>query len=149
MNDNKKLYEIGYLLVPQVAEEKIPEEVAVLKSAIETGGGNIVAEGEPKLRKLAYEVVKRVAGSGRNSKYEDAYFGWMKFETTGKGARDINIAVKKLNNIMRFIIIKTVIEEKPIRFGAPRREERGEKVKISDKEIDEKIDVLLSENSTA
>src|SRR3989338_6813909 len=73
-----KIYEIGYHIVPSVPEEKLGAEVSSLKDILEKGKATIISEEVPKLRTLAYEMRKESAG--KYSKYNSAYFGWIKFE---------------------------------------------------------------------
>ncbi|MES2437311.1 MAG: 30S ribosomal protein S6 [Patescibacteria group bacterium] len=108
-NDNgMKVYEIGYLLVPTIAEENLPQEVQAIKASIESRQGTFITEDFPTLRPLAYEMVK-VVGSKR-SKYSEAYFGWIKFEATSHAIPLIKEDLDKMETLIRFMTINTVRE---------------------------------------
>lgn len=103
-----RVYEVGYLVLPSVPEEHIPEIVDRAKSFIAKGNGAIISDENPKLRPLAYEMVKHVGT--RNEHFKTAYFGWIKFETTPEGVLEVKKAFDAMGEILRFILIKTTRE---------------------------------------
>jgi hypothetical protein len=52
--DATRVYEVGYHIIPTVAEENIESIVSEIRSVIEKAGGSFIAEGAPSLIKLAY-----------------------------------------------------------------------------------------------
>ena len=96
-----QVYELGFHIIPSVEKNNIADEIGSIRSAIEKLGGIFVAEEFPKLITLAYTMTKDI--DGKRYKFNNAYFGWLKFEI-GKELIDSN------NNILRFLIIKTVRE---------------------------------------
>ena len=142
-NNDKNLYELGYLLIPVIPAEKLPEEASVLRSYVESNGGMIDSEGEPKMRKLSYEITHRVAG-GKNTRYDDAHFGWLRFNISPENIKTIDSEMKKNTSVLRFMIINLSNE-----MGSPKRNEakktaiKKAKKNISEKEIDKEIDSLL------
>lgn len=103
-----RVYEVGYLVLPSVPEEHIPEIVDRAKSVITSGNGSIISDENPKLRPLAYEMVKHVGT--RNERFKTAYFGWIKFEITPEGVLEAKKAFDAMGEILRFILIKTTRE---------------------------------------
>jgi len=103
-----QVYELGFHIIPSVEKNNIADEIGSIRSAIEKLGGIFVAEEFPKLITLAYTMTKDI--DGKRYKFNNAYFGWLKFEI----GKDNIIKVKELidsnNNILRFLIIKTVRE---------------------------------------
>lgn len=148
MDSDKKLYEVGYLLTPLIAEEKVGEEVNALRNSIESEGGFIASEEMPKMRKLAYEVSHSITG-GKKKKYEDAYFGWMRYNVSPDKAEGINASFKKNPNVIRFLIINATVEQpKPLRDESKRlAPKKDKKPAMSEQEIDKEIDQLVKEDA--
>lgn len=150
-----KVYELGYLLVPSLAEEKVAGEVETIKSTLEKYKASIISEDFPKLQPLAYEMVK-VIGSNR-SKYDQGYFGWIKFEVMGSSLPTLKVDLDKNNSILRLMIINTVRENtlmsQKVAFTKPELETpEGDKPKgdveqpiVSEEELDKTIENLVVE----
>jgi len=148
-----QVYELGYHIVSTVAEENLPKELENIKAIILKDGGSLIAEGEPKLINLAYEMSKTV--SDIKKKFNTAYFGWIKFETKAEVVPGIKKAIDANNNILRYLLIKTVRENtmvspktfereaKPIRKAT--KEEAKDATPATIEEIDKTIDELVLE----
>ncbi len=104
-NASPRVYEVGYLLLPSIPEEHIPENVSRLEALVAKHGGSKIADGKPELRTLAYEMEKAVGT--RNEHFTSAYFGWMKFEVDPEGVLALKSELDKDVYILRFILIKT------------------------------------------
>ncbi|KKW13019.1 MAG: 30S ribosomal protein S6 [Parcubacteria group bacterium GW2011_GWA2_49_9] len=146
-----RIYEVGYLVVPSVSEEELPREVTALKDVLDKEKAAIISEEFPKLRALAYPMQKRVGGAYQ--KYQNAYFGWVKFEVSAESAKRIEQAFKQSEKVLRFILVKTV-REQTVTLGRPRvtRPERKEAPKdapasapVSEMELDKSIEKLIAE----
>jgi ribosomal protein S6 len=107
--NSKKLYELGYLLVPTIAEENISTEAEAVKAIINKAEGEIVAEDSPKLISLAYSMVH--GASGQKKKFDKAYFGWVKFNAEAAAAEFIKKVCHSDTRFLRFMIVKTVKDE--------------------------------------
>lgn len=107
-NENR-VYEVSYLLLPSIPEEQVPTHVAEIKKMIEGAGGQFISEEDPKLRHLAYEMIKLVGT--RNERYKTAYFGWVKYEAPAQSAIDLKVLFDAKEEILRHLIIKTVRED--------------------------------------
>ena len=124
-----KLYEIGYLLSPLVPEEGLIGAVNDnLRQPIEAAGGAVVSETAPTMRSLAYQVKKEV-GSKR-TKYQDAYFGALRFSAAPKAISQIKEAIDRLENVLRFMIIIAPKDNPPRR--APRRPQAAKVVVVDE-----------------
>ena len=104
-----RVYEVSYLIVPSVVQEKLQDKVEVLRGVITSAKGSIIAEGEPKFRELAYDMTATVAN--KKTTYHDGYFGWIKFEADTQATKDIHTALEANNDLIRFMLIKTVRED--------------------------------------
>lgn len=142
------LYELGFHIVPSVAEEKLVEEVSAIKSALQSAGGTFVSEEFPKLRPLAYEISKKI-GPVKHT-YDKAYFGWIKFECEAAEIPALNKAFTADEKILRFLLIHTTKESSMPISKMPRGKdsdtagEEGESAPVSEAELDKSIDALIS-----
>ncbi len=123
---NGRVYELGYLLVPTVAEGQIPEALGEIKKILEKNGATVVSEGAPEFIDLAYEM-EHIVGSAR-SRYTQAYFGWVKFEAGPETMELLKKAFDGLATVIRYLLVKTdkantVVFKKP--KGTLRRESVG------------------------
>jgi ribosomal protein S6 len=151
LEDELTLYELGYLVLSTVKEEELEKETAQLKSVIEKNRGLFIGEeGMPKIMKLAYKMVKIIGN--KKTRFDSAYFGWVKFEASADSVLKINEEVKKLENVLRFILIKTVRESKfmtqrrPMAIKSKKetpKDEVKEEKPISKVEVDKAIDELV------
>jgi len=151
------IYELGYHLLPTLAEDEISKEVDTFKNLIKKNNGSFISEEAPKLTHLAYTMVKKQ--EGKNVKFTTSFFGWMKFETTPMSIIELKDEIYINKNVLRFLIIKTVREYTPLQykqiFKQPKEEikpiskpEMVEKKKIgkpiSDEELDKTIEELVA-----
>ncbi|MAZ67439.1 hypothetical protein CL652_01565 [bacterium] len=110
--DSKEMqvYELGYHILPTVVADDLEGEVGKLRSAIEKRGGSFIAEGTPEIVSLAYPMF--VNYGGKQTKYERAHFGWMKFEMDREQAvalREEDLSRNSL--LLRYTLFKTTREE--------------------------------------
>lgn len=153
-----RVYETGYLIVPNVKEEDVESVVAAIRSEIEKRGGSFVAEGAPSLQKLAYEMEKREGE--KYARYDRGYFGWLKFEGTAESALELEASLKTNPSILRAIVFRTVREDTRAKFKAPqlrevkrtdtiksspRREEGTDKAPVSEADLDKALETLTTE----
>lgn len=99
-----QVYELGYLLLPSIAEENLPAVVAKLKGAINAAGGVEIESEDPFRQDLAYSMTK-VVGASRYV-VKDAYIGWIKFEAEASQAPLVNDSVSKMDEVLRALLIK-------------------------------------------
>ncbi|MEK7148320.1 MAG: 30S ribosomal protein S6 [Patescibacteria group bacterium] len=112
MNHNEhtepRIYELGYHLVPTLADGQIPKASGAVRGMIERISKGIIAEELPVFIDLAYQIVKTI--DHKNNRFNDAYFGWIKFEGSPAGIADLEEGLKKDENVLRYLIVKTVRE---------------------------------------
>ncbi len=106
--DKMQVYEIGYLLISSIPQEKVISEVTTLKEILSKKGAIFIAEEDPELKTLAYTMVKKIAGF--NHKFDQGYFGWFKFELAKKEIEGIKKAFEENPHMLRMLIINTIKE---------------------------------------
>lgn len=150
------IYELGYLIVPLVPEEKVPEESTKIRDIIEENG-NVISSIEAKGRTLAYTMSK-VISNDRNI-FDTAYFGTFIFETNAENIEKIKTDIEKNDNILRILIMKrtkkSLIPPKVYVIPTPESVEKSESEKdpkkinkketINEKELDKTIEELVVE----
>ncbi len=116
--NGRKTYEVGFLIVPSVAEESLGAEVGRIRDAVERFGGAIVGEGYPSLRALHYEIAHRRQGS--KQMHNQAYFGYVKFTLEPEQALAVKTDIEKIETVLRFLFI-IAGKENPIMAKRPPR----------------------------
>jgi ribosomal protein S6 len=100
INLDTSIYEVGYHLIPTLAEDTLGSHADAVKAIITNTGGEIISEGLPELKVLAYAV----------DKHTKAYFGWIKFSISPSEIGKIKITLDASKVIPRHLIIGTVKE---------------------------------------
>ena len=151
---NSRVYEVGYLLVPTLSEEEIPAMYGNLKELVLSLGGKMISDDMPRMIPLSY-VMSKVLKNVRH-KFDSAYFGWVKFFMDADKIADLKKKLDLDQNVIRFLMIKTVKEntiatkrfvsrdmthKKP--FLAKKEGENEEALPINEKEIDKEIDAMI------
>jgi ribosomal protein S6 len=161
-DDRQGVYEIGYLIGTSIPEEKVPGEAAAVKKIITDAGASVIAEEAPRREDLAYTIrTKNVSGSYES--YDQAYFGWIKFELASAAIEAVKKAVEKHPTVIRMLLLSTVREstylgKRAMAAGAEQAAKRtAEAAKSEDKpaaavaapasivDMDKSIDALVKE----
>lgn len=143
-----KVYELGYHLIPTLAEEEVPQYVNKIKDALDSYGAVIISEEMPKRMELAYTMNPSV--KNKKQKFAKAYFGWIKFEVDTESANAFKKFIEDMDEVFRSLLIITVRENtmapKKL-FSAPKKRtshhtSSDEKIDVAvvDKEIDALVD---------
>ena len=144
------VYEVGYIMVPTIAEENLGGEVTSFKDMFLENGAAFISDEYPKLIELAYEMSRSI--NNKRQKFSYGYFGWVKFECTTDQASIIKGILDKNEKLVRFLMIKTVRENTMSvkrtysrQDGNKRRyTPKVEEVeKINEETIDKEIDALV------
>src|ERR1035437_2734368 len=93
-----KVYEIGYLIVPSIPEEKIAGEIGTIKDILSKHKAELIADESATLRPLAYTMIKKIGTVNR--RFDSAYFGWIKFEAAPVEVRLIEKEVKDVESVL-------------------------------------------------
>ncbi len=140
------VYEVSYLLLPSISQEQIESKATALKETIKKNGGEIISDDNPILIDLAYPMTKVV--STVSHKCHAGYFGWIKFELRARGLSDLKKSLDNNNDILRYLIIKTV-RENTLLNGKMKLKSEDKTRKYEDEkestpeEIDKSIDNLV------
>lgn len=157
MNEKKKVYEVGFIIVPTISHDHVSKEIDGIHNVITKNGGDIISEEVPKTIRLAYEMSKTLGN--KKLRYDTGHFGWVKFYGTEEGVIEVKKYFDTQDNILRSLIIKTVAENTlyghkimPEKANKPERAEDNrvaenteEKGEINQEELDKSIDKLVIE----
>lgn len=155
IKENGKIYEIGYLLVSSVPEEKVEAEVATLKEVLSKKGAEFIGEEAAELRTLAYTMVKKIGANYHN--FDKGYFGWFKFELQASEIESVKKSFEENPNMLRVLVISTIKENTYLgkKSPVPTPEVSAEPalevaevapvVAVSVDEMDKSIDALVKE----
>ncbi len=102
------IYEVSFVLDPALSEEKVQGFVAFVKTHIADTKGSFISEDSPKMKQLAYTMIKST--QGEKKRYSTGFFGWIKFELEASAVVDFKKALEKRDEVVRFLIIETVRE---------------------------------------
>lgn len=165
--ESHTIYEVGYLLLPTIAEEKLGAIVAKLHAVIVEKGSSIIAEEAPKMRALDYPMSKVI--DTKNQSFDHAYFAWIKFEIASDEVASIKKSIETQGEVLRALFIKTVkestlmaskVSEREAQKGAGGKVAEGvvapadeaveasgeklvEKTKVDEEEMDKSIEALV------
>src|SRR3989344_2125085 len=103
-SDNVQVYELGYLLLPSIAEDKLPAVVGKIKEAVAKLGYQELDSEEPFKIDLAYTMSKTVGAS--RYVVDEAYIGWLKFEALPEKVADIKDEVSRMEEVLRLLVIQ-------------------------------------------
>jgi len=106
--DALSVYEVAFLLLPSLAQEQVPAKAATIKQSLTSSGGEVLGGEDPVLIDLAYSMTK-VVQTVRH-KCNTGYFGWIKFEIASDGIERVKKDLDANDDILRYLIIKTVRE---------------------------------------
>lgn len=149
------VYEVGFHIVPTIPEDGLAAVVEKVRQAL--GSAEIISEQFPQKTALAYTVERSVAG--KREKYNEAYFGFIKFALERNAIPAFAEALRSMSEVLRSLVIETVREEIVV---APRRAVfssdrlEGETIKkpdsepekaggVSDADLDKSIEALVAE----
>ena len=150
-----RIYEVGYLLVPTISEEELPVIYGNLKELVSSLGGDIISDDMPKMLNLAYPMYKTLQNV--ITKFDTAYFGWVKFGMEPEKVSELKNKLELDLNVVRFLIMKTVkentiaakrfVNRDAIRRKVPMVKKEGEVeeiVPINKEEVDKEIDAMIA-----
>lgn len=148
-NEGNKVYEIGFLLLPNIEETKVSGEVVKIKDIIEKKGGAFISEGATEMRNLAYQMSKSL--NGKKQKFGSAYFGWVKFEANASMINDVKKEIDELEKVLRYMIIVTTRENVAIppiktgKFSFNEEEKTAVEPVTEEKPVSEELDETIDE----
>jgi ribosomal protein S6 len=108
VQEGNRIYELGFHFVPTISEDDAAVQFSHLKSIIEKKNGTFISEEAPALINLAYELTKDTKAVRQH--YNNAYFGWVKFEIDPGEIAGIEKEIKLFEPMLRYLLISTVRE---------------------------------------
>jgi len=133
--DVKTIYEVSYILLPSLAMEQVPAKAAGLKDMLTSAGGAVISDENPVLIDLAYPMTK-VVQTVRH-KASTGYFGWIKFEMVAEGMEEVKKALDGADDVLRYLIIKTVRENTLLNGKMMLKKEDKKKDEMADEAVPE------------
>ncbi len=130
------VYELGYLVLPSVPEDNIPQVVSTIVSTIEKADGKTLDSELPVLDKLAYSMSKTVGA--RKYVVDEAYIGWIKFELEPSSVEKVKTGIEKMEEILRFLLIKAP-RETVFTFAEAREARRAKEEALNNPEQEEAV----------
>lgn len=103
-NNELTVYELGYLILPSIPEDNLSSVTDAIRGVISKEGGVEIDAEEPFLEPLAYSMSKTIGAS--RYVVTDAYLGWIKFEAESSKVEKIKSAIEKIEQILRFLLVK-------------------------------------------
>lgn len=148
-----RVYEVGFHLIPKVAEAEMPAEVEKIKSILSAHGASVIAEETPRMTQLSYPMSR--AEAGKRDRYNQAWFGWVKFEVEPSQVKEIESEVSRMPLVLRMIVISTVrestrsakifVSDRPLSETIRKPEKApAEPKKLSEAEIETAVDELVA-----
>lgn len=151
-----RVYELAYLFVPTLEEEKSTQVFGDLKNLLETKGAQFISEEMPRLIELTYEMSRII--ENKKTWFSTAYFGWIKFELEPGMLKEIEEVLARDEQLIRYMIIKTIRENTLVSKKFPKDGVRKQVtssdatdkpeepvVVLTPEEIDSEIDALAIE----
>ena len=84
------------ILNPELATNKLNDEINKFKSNLETHSAKIINEENWGLRELSYSI----------NKFKKAFYRFFQIETSGSIVKEINKELNQSENLIRYIFIK-------------------------------------------
>lgn len=136
--NEEKIYETVFHLIPSKDKEEAEKVFEWIKGAVATKG-EIISEESPTLLDLSYTVRHRIRKSdGSYSRYDQAYFGSVKFKALREAVNDLGREIKGNESVLRVLTIETVKEDTRIGDTLPGTEEEGEEGKAAENKAENK-----------
>ena len=111
IKNEEKIYEVSFHLVPTIDADALPAVFERVKGVV-SGQGEVLGEEEPTRRELAYTIRHTVRQSdGSYNRYDEAYFGSVKFRALRGGVKQIEDALSGDGEVLRFLLLETVADD--------------------------------------
>ena len=102
--EGQTVYEIGYLVLPSIPENELSTITGIIKTAIEKAGATVLDGEDPFKYELSYTMTKTIGAS--RYVVSEAYLGWLKFEGEAAQAVAVKASLDKMDELLRFLLIK-------------------------------------------
>lgn len=103
-----RVYEVSFWLVPTISESELPAHFDRLKKVVSDAQGEFISEEAPYMREMTYQMVRVI--DNVNKRFNDGYFGWVKFRALPQNAIVLKNAFEKDVTLIRSLLVETVEE---------------------------------------
>ena len=154
--DTRPIYEIGFHVVPTVDEAGAAKVADMIKAAVVKNDAEVISEAAPSRMRLSYTIERATAGA--REKYDEAYFGFIKFAIEREHVAGLEQILRANREILRYLFVQTIREDivsapRRVTFASDRLE--GETIKkpvaepeksaeVSEEDLEKSIDALVS-----
>ena len=107
-------YETVFIMTPVLSDDQMKEAVAKFRSYLTERGAEIVHEENWGLKKLAYPIQKKSTG----------FYHLIEFKNEGEIIRDLEIAFKRDERILRFLTVK--LDKHAVAYNEKKRKKAKE-----------------------
>lgn len=128
-----RLYELTYLILPELKEEELNSLQEKIISLIQNNGGVLVSSEEPTKKSLFYPIKKKT----------EALLATLSFQLKPEKLKELEKKLKAEKNILRYLIITKKVPKKVPTAKAKRKPIKREKVELKD--IEKKLKEILGE----
>ena len=129
-----KLYQLYYLISPELSEKEIKEVQEKVISLFQNEGGILVENEEPIKKTLAYPIENKT----------EAYLVSVSFQLTPDKIKSVKEEIKKEKRIIRHLLLTTKLPKKPLP-SVPETTKKPPSKKVELKELDKKLEEILNE----
>lgn len=129
-----QLYELNYLLKPELTKEERASVQEKIKSFIQQEKSSLIHSIPPSKRELAYPIKKK----------KEAFLATLIFKLNPKDLSKIKKKIKSEKEIIRYLVFKKKEELKKEKKVSPKKEIK-QKPKVELKEIEKKLEEILGE----
>lgn len=146
-----KLYELTYLLSPDLSQEEAARFLEKLIVLVQEEGGILVDSGTSSLRRLAYPIkLPRTIDSLVSQKKNSAFLSSIAFRSEPEKITMFTQKISQEPKIIRFLLTskkerKADMRQRPFRKPPSAFKEKTGEEKVALKEIDEKLKEILGE----
>ena len=108
LDDESKLYELSFNIVPTLTEAAVSDEFEKIKADVVKRGGKIVSDSSPALINLAYTMDKTI--DAKKQKFNSAYFGWIRFTAEATTPILIKEDLDNMVTVIRHLLVVAHVE---------------------------------------
>lgn len=107
-------YETVFIMTPVLSDDQMKETVGKFQKLLKDKGAEIIFEDNWGLRKLAYPIQKKSTG----------FYYLIEFKTDGDTVKDLEIAYKRDERIIRFITVR--LDKHAVAYNEKKRKKAQE-----------------------
>jgi small subunit ribosomal protein S6 len=130
-----RLYELTYLITPELSEEEIKKQGEKMVSQLQEVGGILSEISKPIKKTLAYQIKKKTS----------AYLVTLSSQLAPEKLEEIEKKLKSDSNILRYLISTKGLPKEIIPSAKPPQILKPKPKKVELKEIEKKLEEILGQ----